>query len=432
MEQNEITKKIEIALNSDEKKTRNIILLGIQSLIKDKIINKCKKEKDKCIEIDIVDLCDVDLETKIVEQLNNIKFSYKKKLGIWNKLKLRFSIKTLLGALEVEKVENNDDESYGNLIKILNFFQETEYNTVIINVMDKGNIVSILGKLIAINRQINNNTVIKEKKGKIAFVYNITETTTEDITKNLKEYMDESFFFLFDYTKEMNVELLDLLFEKKDESIEYSNLLEQFFEKILNRKKESIEFIQSYLCSGEYIDLFIPKILEKSETIWEDIFFCESLQGETDKLNEYLAQILVYGNEKGIERNDKGVIVESNIYNKKCNINGKEYDIKALHNFCELYDDYQFEDIEDELEYEDIEEYDLMYDYFEKHDTDVLGKMLDEKEVYKDINENVNNFLEEVNCTRHIYKQINGDEGGEYEIDKWYWLYECFHKNYRD
>ena len=70
MEQNEIIRKIEGALNSDEENCRNIVLLGIQSKIKNKIIELCKKEKDKCIEIDITDLCNDDIETKIIEQLN--------------------------------------------------------------------------------------------------------------------------------------------------------------------------------------------------------------------------------------------------------------------------------------------------------------------------------------------------------------------------
>lgn len=413
MEQNEIIRKIEGALNSDEEKCRNIVLLGIQSKIKDKVIELCKKEKDKCIKIDITGLSNDDIETKIIEQLNNNKFDCKKKLDIFNKCKLSINIKTLLVDLGVE---NKDNESYGNLTKILNFFKETEYNTVIIDIMDKENVVSNLKILATINRQINNNNIIKEKKGKITFVYNITENITDNMNENL--------FFVFDYTKEINVEVLDLLFVMKDKDIEYSNKFEQFLKKILDRSKESVDFIQRYLCIGENNDLLIPKLLEKSETIWEDIFFCESLQGETDKLNECLAKILVYGKIEGIVRNDNVVFIESDDDNKKCKVNGKTYDIKALRNFCELYDDYQLEYIA----YEDIEEGYLMYDYFEEHDTSVLGKMLDEKPVYEYLNEDINDFLEGLNCEREIY--IQSDEDDEYELDRWRWVYECFHKNY--
>lgn len=412
MEQNEIIRKIEGALNSDEEKCRNIVLLGIQSKIKDKVIELCKKEKDKCIKIDITGLSNDDIETKIIEQLNNNKFDCKKKLDIFNKCKLSINIKTLLVDLGVE---NKDNESYGNLTKILNFFKETEYNTVIIDIMDKENVVSNLKILATINRQINNNNIIKEKKGKITFVYNITENITDNMNENL--------FFVFDYTKEINVEVLDLLFVMKDKDIEYSNKFEQFLKKILDRSKESVDFIQRYLCIGENNDLLIPKLLEKSETIWEDIFFCESLQGETDKLNECLAKILVYGKIEGIVRNDNVVFIESDDDNKKCKVNGKTYDIKALRNFCELYDDYQLEYIA----YEDIEEGYLMYDYFEEHDTSVLGKMLDEKPVYEYLNEDINDFLEGLNCEREIY--IQSDEDDEYELDRWRWVYECFHKN---
>lgn len=417
MEQNEIIRKIEGALNSDEEKCRNIVLLGIQSKIKNKVIELCKKEKDKCIKIDITGLSNDDIETKIIEQLNNNKFDCKKKLDIFNKCKLSINIKTLLVDLGVE---NKDNESYGNLTKILNFFKETEYNTVIIDIMDKENVVSNLKILATINRQINNNNIIKEKKGKITFVYNITENITENMNENL--------FFVFDYTKEINVEVLDLLFVMKDKDIEYSNKFEQFLKKILDRSKESVDFIQRYLYIGENNDLLIPKLLEKSETIWEDIFFCESLQGETDKLNECLAKILVYGKIEGIVRNDNVVFIESDGDNKKCKVNSKIYDIKALHNFCELYDDHQLEYIA----YEDIEEGYLMYDYFEEHDTSVLGKMLDEKPVYEYINEDINDFLEGLNCERKIYINSDRYENDEYKRDKWNWVYECFHKNYSE
>lgn len=432
MEQNEIIRKIEGALNSDEKKCRNIVLLGIQSKIKNKIIELCKKEKDKCIEIDITDLCNDDIETKIIEQLNNNKFGHKKKLDMLNGCKISANIKTVFGDLEVE---NKDNESYGNLTKLLKFFLETEYNTVIIDIIDimyKENAVSNLRSLAAINRQINNNEIIKEKKGKITFVYNITENISENITAN----MHENLFFVFDYTKEINVEVLDLLFAMKDKDIECSNKFEQFLKKILDRSKESIDFIQKYLYIGENNDLLIPKLLEKSETIWEDIFFCESLQGETDKLDECLAKILVYGKIEGIVRNDNVVFIKSDGDNKKCKVNGKTYDIEALRNFCELYDDYQLEDIEFELEHEGIEECYLMYDYFEEHDTEVLGKMLDEKldekPVYKYINEDINDFLEGLNCERKIYINSDRYEDDGYKLDKWNWVYECFHKNYSE
>ena len=421
MEQNEIIRKIEGALNSDEEKCRNIVLLGIQSKIKNKVIELCKKEKDKCIKIDITGLCNDDIETKIIEQLNNNKLDCKKKLDILNKCELSINIKTFWGDLGVE---NKDNESYGNLTKILNFFKETEYNTVVIDIMDKENVVSNLKILATINRQINNNNIIKEKKGKITFVYNITENITDNMNENL--------FFVFDYTKEINVEVLDLLFAMKDKDIEYSNKFEQFLKKILDRSKESIDFIQRYLYIGENNDLLIPKLLEKSETIWEDIFFCESLQGETDKLNECLAKILVYGKIGGIVRNDNVVFIESYGDNKKCKVNSKTYDIKALRNFCELYDDYQLEEIESELEYEDIEEGYLMYDYFENHDTEVLGKMLDEKPVYEYIDEDINDFLEGLNCERKIYINSDRYENDEYKRDKWNWVYECFHKNYSE
>lgn len=413
MEQNESVKKIDDALNSDEKKNRNIVLLGMQSPIKNKIIDVCKKEKDKCIEIDIGDLCSGDLEKKFVEQLNNNNFGHKRKLGILNKLKIgilnklkiNINIKTFMGELEVE---NKDNESYGNLEKTLYFFQNTEYNVVLIDIMDKSNIVTNLRKLAIINRQINNNRVIKEKKGKVTFVYNITEKLNEDI--------DESVFFVFDYTQEINIEVLDLLFSMKDKGGEYSTKLDEFLKKILNRSKESIEFIQMYLYSGKNNKLLIPKLLEKSETIWEDIFFNESLQGETEKLDVCLAKILVYGNKEGIDRNDKGVFIESYGDNKKCKVNDKVYDIKVLHNFCELYDDYQGENIEYELEYEGIdeEESNLMYDYFRKHNIDVLAAMLDEVEVGKVSND----FLEEISCRQN----------SRYKTDNWSWLYECFHK----
>ena len=421
MEQNEIIRKIEGALNSDEEKCRNIVLLGIQSKIKNKVIELCKKEKDKCIKIDITGLCNDDIETKIIEQLNNNKLDCKKKLDILNKCKLSINIKTFWGDLGVE---NKDNESYGNLTKILNFFKETEYNTVVIDIMDKENVVSNLKILATINRQINNNNIIKEKKGKITFVYNITENITDNMNENL--------FFVFDYTKEINVEVLDLLFSMKDKDIEYINIFDQFLKKILDRSKESIDFIQRYLYIGENNDLLIPKLLEKSETIWEDIFFCESLQGETDKLNECLAKILVYGKIGGIVRNDNVVFIESYGDNKKCKVNSKTYDIKALRNFCELYDDYQLEEIESELEYEDIEEGYLMYDYFENHDTEVLGKMLDEKPVYEYIDEDINDFLEGLNCERKIYINSDRYENDEYKRDKWNWVYECFHKNYSE
>ena len=289
--------------------------------------------------------------------------------------------------------------------------------------MDKKNAVSNLRRLAAINRQINNNEIIKEKKGKITFVYNITENITDNI--------DENLFFVFDYTKEINVEVLDLLFAMKDKDIEYSNKFEQFLKKILDRSKESIDFIQRYLYIGENNDLLIPKLLEESETIWEDIFFCESLQGETDKLNECLAKILVYGKIEGIVRNDNVVFIESDGDNKKCKVNSKTYDIKALRNFCELYDGYQLEEIESELKYEDIEEYYLMYDYFESHDTEVLGKMLDEKPVYEYIDEDINDFLEGLNCERKIYINSDRYEDDGY-LDRWNWVYECFHKNYSE
>jgi len=415
MEQNEIMEKIEGALNSDEKKYRNIVLLGIQSKIKDGIIELCKKEKDKYIEIDIIDLCNDDIETKIVEQLNNNKFGYKKKLDILNKCKFSINIKTFFGDLGVE---NKDNESYGNLVKILNFFQETEYNTLIIDIMDKENIVSNLRRLATINRQINNNSVIKEKKGKINFIYNITENITDN--------MDENLFFVFDYTKEINIEVLDLLFEKKDKYTEYSNKFEQFLKKILDRSKESIDFIQRYLNSGKNNNLLIPKLLEKSETIWADIFFCESLQGETDKLDECLAKILVYGKKERIVRNDN-VVFEYDDDSKKCKVNGKTYDIKALRNFRELYD-YQLGDKGFELEYEGC----LMYDYFEEHDTSVLGKMLDEEPVYEYINEPINDFLEGLNCVRKMYIQSGRYEDDGYKTERWNWVYECFHKNYRE
>lgn len=417
MEQNEIIRKIEGALNSDEEKCRNIVLLGIQSKIKNKVIELCKKEKDKCIEIDITDVSNDDIETKIIEQLNNNKSGYK---NILNRLKFSAILKFLFVELAVE---NKDNESCGNLTKLLKFFLETEYNTIIIDIMDKKNAVSNLRRLAAINRQINNNEIIKEKKGKITFVYNITENITDNI--------DENLFFVFDYTKEINVEVLDLLFAMKDKDIEYSNKFEQFLKKILDRSKESIDFIQRYLYIGENNDLLIPKLLEESETIWEDIFFCESLQGETDKLNECLAKILVYGKIEGIVRNDNVVFIESDGDNKKCKVNSKTYDIKALRNFCELYDGYQLEEIESELKYEDIEEYYLMYDYFESHDTEVLGKMLDEKPVYEYIDEDINDFLEGLNCERKIYINSDRYEDDGY-LDRWNWVYECFHKNYSE
>ena len=73
-----------------------------------------------------------------------------------------------------------------------------------------------------------------------------------------------------------------------------------------------------------------------------------------------------------------------------------------------------------------------MYDYFEEHDTSVLGKMLDEKPVYEYLNEDINDFLEELNCERKIYINSDRYENDEYKRDKWNWVYECFHKNYSE
>lgn len=121
---------------------------------------------------------------------------------------------------------------------------------------------------------------------------------TELVIENCAEVVDDLFEYEFSYTEVLNISICDFLFGSKDE--EHIEKLKILLDQIVNRSDESIEFIKSYLDQGEKLEEFVPRILEMKKTIWIDIL-CNEYADESD----YLAKILEYGSEKGINNNNR-------------------------------------------------------------------------------------------------------------------------------
>ena len=121
---------------------------------------------------------------------------------------------------------------------------------------------------------------------------------TELVIENCAEVVDDLFEYEFSYTEVLNISICDFLFGSKDE--EHIEKLKILLDQIVNRSDESIEFIKSYLDQGENLEEFVPRILEMKKTIWIDIL-CNEYADESD----YLAKILEYGSEKGINNNNR-------------------------------------------------------------------------------------------------------------------------------
>ena len=121
---------------------------------------------------------------------------------------------------------------------------------------------------------------------------------TELVIENCAEVVDDLFEYEFSYTEVLNISICDFLFGSKDE--EHIEKLKILLDQIVNRSDESIEFIKSYLDQGEKLEEFVPRILEMKKTIWIDIL-CNEYADESN----YLAKILEYGSEKGINNNNR-------------------------------------------------------------------------------------------------------------------------------
>ena len=156
-----------------------------------------------------------------------------------------------------------------------------------------------------------------------------SDNTELDI-ENCTEVVDNLFEYEFSYTEVLNISICDFLFGSKDE--EHIEKLKILLDQIVNRSDESIEFIKSYLDQGENLDKFVPKILEMKKTIWIDIL-CNEYADESN----YLAKILEYGSEKGINNNNREFefeidkeeldkYIDENLKYTKTKIDGKLYD----------------------------------------------------------------------------------------------------------
>ena len=195
------------------------------------------------------------LSYKIIELFRNSKIS-------------RVSIQ---GEIELNNNEIEDKSIFNQYLdEIIYFFQETKYNILIIEDLDRFENTNIFTKLREINILLNNSNLIKEK---ISFIYAISDDFFTDKKERVKffEYMIPIIPF-----------------------INYSNAEEQLKKLIKDSGLEENIFSDDFISD---ITLFIDDIdMRLLVNIFQEFLVYKDIVGKINPVNEQLFAIITYKN----------------------------------------------------------------------------------------------------------------------------------------
>lgn len=206
--------------------------------------------------ISTISFCGISiLSYKIIELFRNSKIS-------------RVSIQ---GEIELNNNEIEDKSIFNQYLdEIIYFFQETKYNILIIEDLDRFENTNIFTKLREINILLNNSNLIKEK---ISFIYAISDDFFTDKKERVKffEYMIPIIPF-----------------------INYSNAEEQLKKLIKDSGLEENIFSDDFISD---ITLFIDDIdMRLLVNIFQEFLVYKDIVGKINPVNEQLFAIITYKN----------------------------------------------------------------------------------------------------------------------------------------
>lgn len=206
--------------------------------------------------ISTISFCGISiLSYKIIELFRNSKIS-------------RVSIQ---GEIELNNNEIEDKSIFNQYLdEIMYFFQETKYNILIIEDLDRFENTNIFTKLREINILLNNSNLIKEK---ISFIYAISDDFFTDKKERVKffEYMIPIIPF-----------------------INYSNAEEQLKKLIKDSGLEENIFSDDFISD---ITLFIDDIdMRLLVNIFQEFLVYKDIVGKINPVNEQLFAIITYKN----------------------------------------------------------------------------------------------------------------------------------------